>query len=417
MTTTETRAGLACSRCDWRGELANVYACPACGDSLTVLPPPRVDVMNWTGEGEGLWRYRQLLPVSPFVAPVSLGEGGTPLILARHIGGGQLFLKNETVNPTGSFKDRPVAVATTVAIEFGLPGLICASTGNTAVSVAAYGARAGLPAICVVPHTAPSAKLAQIVATGGSVVRVRGTYSDAYALAREGAGRSGWANLTTTYVNPYMLEGDKTIAFELWEQLGGRAPDWVFVPVGAGPLLAAVAKGFAELRDLGILNGEVPKMVAVQAAGCAPIAAAFDAGRERVEQWGEAIATGASSIADPLHGYAADGTRTLAAVRASRGAAVAVPEEAIYDGMLRLARREGLFVEPGSAAVVPAYEQMVASGRVRPDETAVLLLTGHGLKDPAALARATGLEAADEAPPLEPGDTAGLAAIMARESG
>jgi threonine synthase len=249
------------------------------------------------------------------------------------------------------------------------------------------------------------------------VVRVRGTYSDAYALAREGAGRSGWANLTTTYVNPYMLEGDKTIAFELWEQLGGRAPDWVFVPVGAGPLLAAVAKGFAELRDLGILNGEVPKMVAVQAAGCAPIAAAFDAGRERVEQWGEAIATGASSIADPLHGYAADGTRTLAAVRASRGAAVAVPEEAIYDGMLRLARREGLFVEPGSAAVVPAYEQMVASGRVRPDETAVLLLTGHGLKDPAALARATGLEAADEAPPLEPGDTAGLAAIMAREPG
>lgn len=417
MAATETRAEIACSRCDWRDGLANIYACPACGESLTLLPPLGADATTWTGEGEGIWRYRRLLPISPAGEPVSLGEGATPLIRARHLGGAGLLFKNETVNPTGSFKDRPVAVATTVAVEFGLAGLICASTGNTAVSVAAYAARAGLPAICVVPHTAPAAKLAQIVATGGRVVRVRGSYSDAYALARDGAERSGWANLTTTYINPFMLEGDKTIAFEIFEQLGGRAPAWVFVPVGAGPLLAAVAKGFAELRELGLLNGEMPRMVAVQAAGCAPIAAAFAAGSERVEPWGEALATGASSIADPLHGYAADGTRTLAAVRQSGGAAVAVSEEAIYKGMLRLARGEGLFVEPGSAAVVPAYERMVVSGRMRPDETAVLLLTGHGLKDPAALSCAAGAEMVDEAPPLEPGDTGGLAAIMARESG
>lgn len=417
MTATEAGAALACSRCDWRGGLTTIYACPACGESLAVLPPPGTDATNWAGQGDGLWRYRRLLPVSPTVEPVSLGEGGTPLIQARHIGDDRLFFKNETVNPTGSFKDRPVAVATTVAAGFGLSGLVCASTGNTAVSVAAYAARAGLPAICVVPHHAPPAKLSQIVATGGRVVRVRGSYSDAYALARDGAERSGWANLTTTYINPFMLEGDKTIAFELYEQLGGRAPGWIFVPVGAGPLLAAVAKGFAELRDLGVLKGEIPRMVAVQAAGCAPIAAAFEAGSERVEPWTEAIATGASSIADPLRGYAADGMRTLVAVRQSGGAAVAVPEEAIDDGMLRLARGEGLFVEPGSAAVVSAYEQMVASGRVRQDETAVLLLTGHGLKDPAALERASGTEANDEAPTLEPGDTAGLAAIMAHVLG
>ena len=140
-----------------------------------------------------------------------------------------------------------MAVAATVARQLGLSGLLCASTGNTGVAVAAYAARAGLPAVCVVPETTPAAKMLQIEAVGARIVRVRGTYSDAYELARAAAENFGWANLTSTYVNPYMLEGDKTVAFEVFEQLGGRSPDWVLVPVGAGPLLAAIHKGFEEL--------------------------------------------------------------------------------------------------------------------------------------------------------------------------
>jgi threonine synthase len=231
-----------------------------------------------------MWRHRRFLPLSADAEPVTLGEGDTPLLQARRLDpSGGLLLKNETVNPTGSFKDRPVAVAATVARELGLSGLVCASTGNTGVAVAAYAARAGLPAACVVPETTPAAKMIQIEAVGARVVRVRGNYSDAYALARAAAESHGWANLTSTYVNPYMLEGDKTVAYEVFEQLGERVPDWVLVPVGAGPLLAAIHKGF---RELGVPG---PRMVAVQATGCAPVVRAFDSGVKEVNEWEHAV--------------------------------------------------------------------------------------------------------------------------------
>ena len=193
--------------------------------------------------------------------------------------GRRLLIKNEAQNPTASFKDRPVAVAATMARELGLEGLLCASTGNTAAAVAAYGARAGLPVRCLVPAGTPAAKLAQARAAGARVVLVNGTYSDAHALAARAAERFGWANLTSTYVNPYMLEGDKTLGLELWEQLGGRTPDWVVVPVGAGPLLAAVGKAWDELGERG------PRLMGVQASGCAPIVRAFEAEAEHVSEW------------------------------------------------------------------------------------------------------------------------------------
>ncbi len=210
---------------------------------------------------------------------MTLGEGGTPLLRAGRLGPSRgLLLKNETVNPTASFKDRPVAVAATVARELDLSGLLCASTGNTGVAVASYAARAGLPAACVVPESTPPAKLQQIEAVGARIVRVRGDYSDAHALALAAAEEHGWANLTSTYVNPYMLEGDKTVAYEVFEQLGRRVPDWVLVPVGAGPLLSAIHKGFGELGATGETG---PRMVAVQAAGCAPDRARLRGRRRR----------------------------------------------------------------------------------------------------------------------------------------
>ena len=187
-----------------------------------------------------------------------------------------------------------------------------------------------------------------------------GTYSDAHALAARAAERFGWANLTSTYVNPYMLEGDKTLGLELWEQLGGRTPDWVVVPVGAGPLLAAVGKAWDELGEPG------PRLMGVQASGCSPIVRAFEAEAEHVSEWEGATSTSASSIADPLRGYAADGTRTLAAIRRSGGLAIGVSESHIGDAVDRLGRLEGVLAEPGAGAALAGYELALERGLVSP---------------------------------------------------
>ena len=400
---TTVEASLACHRCSWRGEISNLYACPACGSSLLVAYAGTYEPPNGAAD-EGIWRYRRFLPVPVNAEPVTLSEGDTPLLQARRLDhSGGLLLKNETVNPTGSFKDRPVAVAATVARELGLSGLLCASTGNTGVAVAAYAARAGLPAACVVPETTPAAKMIQIEAVGARIVRVRGNYSDAYALARA-AENHGWANLTSTYVNPYMLEGDKTVAYELFEQLGERGPDWVLVPVGAGPLLAAIHKGFEELGVSG------PRMVAIQAAGCAPIVRAFESGAKEAREWERAVETAASSIADPLRGYPEDGTRTLSVVRESGGKAVAVTEEETRRATIDLAGSEGLLVEPGAAVAVAAHRKLAVQEVIREDETAVIVLTGHGLKDPDALRFAVG--PADEALVVDPGDVEAFGAAL-----
>ena len=404
----ETRAtagaSLACHRCSWRGEISNLYACPVCGSSLLVAYAGTYEPSNDTAD-KPIWRYRRFLPLPADAEPVTLGEGDTPLLQARRTDPfGGLLLKNETVNPTGSFKDRPVAVAATVARELGLSGLVCASTGNTGVAVAAYAARAGLPAACVVPETTPAAKMVQIEAVGARVVRVRGNYSDAYALARAAAEGYGWANLTSTYVNPYMLEGDKTVAYELFGQLGERVPDWVLVPVGAGPLLAAIHKGF---RELGVRG---PRMVAVQAAGCAPVVRAFDSEAKEVNEWEHPVETAASSIADPLRGYPEDGTRTLSVVRESGGKAVAVSEGETRRATIDLAGSEGLLVEPGAAVAVAAYRKLAAQEVIREAETAVIVLTGHGLKDPDALRVRVG--AANEATVVDPGDAEALGATL-----
>jgi len=344
---------LACHRCRWTGELAALQACPDCGATLAVA----YDALGeWTGTG--VWRYGSWLPVA---SGPTLGEGGTPLLRSRD----GAWLKNEAANPTLSFKDRAVAVATAMALELGAAGLLCASTGNTAVSVAAYGARAGLPVTCLVPAGTPAGKLGLATGAGAQVLEVRGTYSDAHALAAALADRSGWANLTTTYVNPFLLEGDKTLGLELYEQLG-RVPEAVVVPIGAGPLLAGIGKAFDELGK------GTPRLYGVQAAGCAPIARAFDEG-EPVRPW-ETPDTRAGAIADPLTGYAADGDRTLAAIRASGGRALAVGDDELAAAADDLAR-QGLAVELSAAAA--------EAGRRRLGLTdCVVVLTGHASKDP-----------------------------------
>jgi threonine synthase len=393
--------------------LANAYSCPACSETLEVHYEvlPSIDHAE---DQQGMWQYRSVLPVSTGTVPVTLGEGDTPLLPALHLESeGRLLLKNETVNPTGSFKDRPASIATTMAREFGLPGVICASTGNTGVSTAAYAARARLPAVCLVPEAASSAKLAQITAAGARLVEVRGTYSDAYQLAQGGTDQ-GWANLTSTYINPYMLEADKLIGYELFNKLWA-VPDWVFVPVGAGPLLAGIYKAFEELRAMGLARQDGPRMVAVQAEGCAPIVDAWRSGTSEVAAWEQPITTRALSIADPLRGYASEGSRTLSAVRNSHGAAVAVTEADILEAVRQLAICEGLLVEPGSAAALAGYWSLKEEGLVGSSETAVLVLTGHGLKDVDALRAATTSSAQERVPLVEAGDGDALAQLLQYE--
>jgi threonine synthase len=360
------RAHLRCHRCDWVGELSSRQACERCGATLEVgYDGPWSD---WA-DGAGVWRYRGWLPVAG--DGVTLGEGGTPLVPSRALGP-SVLLKDEGENPTRSFKDRPVAVATAMALELGAAGLLCASTGNTAVSVAAYGAHVGLPVQCLVPDGTPRDKLEPIAAAGARLRPVTGTYSDAHRQARELAERTGWANLTTTYVNPFMLEGDKTLGLELFEQLG-RAPDAVVVPVGAGPLLAGIFKAFAELRAAGRWTGDGPRLFAVQAAGCAPIARAFEEGAP-VRAW-ERPDTTAGAIADPLAGYVADGDRTLAAVRASGGAAIAVDDDELTQAARDLADADGIAVELSAAAAAAGWRRLRAQGRIAAEDVTVLVLT------------------------------------------
>ena len=391
---------LTCSECDWRDALSARSACPRCGATLAVGYPAGGE--EWRTEARGIWRYRPLLPVRGPDPPVTLGEGDTPLIEAHRVAeGARLLIKNEAQNPTASFKDRPVAVAATMARELGLEGLLCASTGNTAAAVAAYGARAGLPVRCLVPAGTPTAKLAQATAAGAHVVLVRGSYSDAHALAARAAERFGWANLTSTYVNPYMLEGDKTLGLELREQLGGRTPDWVVIPVGAGPLLAGVAKAWEELGERG------PRLMGVQASACAPIVRAFEAEAEHVSEWEGEVATSASSIADPLRGYAADGTRTLRVIRRSGGLAIGVAEAHIADAVDRLGRLEGVLAEPGAGAALAGYELALERGLVSPTDLTVIVVTGHGLKDVDALRGA-----AEDAPAVDAGDDDAVGTLL-----
>lgn len=275
-----------------------------------------------------------------------------------------------------------MTVGVSKAVEFGAPGVIAATSGNAGSSLAAYAAKAGLPCLVLVPERASPEKTAQARAYGAQVVAVRGNFSDAYSLALRFAAERGWANLTTTFINPYTVEGDKTTAYEIYEQLGGSAPDWAIVPVGAGPLLVGIFKGFAELQRMGLIP-RAPKIAGVQAAGCGPLAEAFERGSAEVIAWGEPR-TIALGISDPLQGYAQDGTHTLQTIRESGGLALAVSDEAILEAVRQLARMCGVFAEPAGAAPIAALRELRRREIVKADEVVVAVITGHGLKDPTA---------------------------------
>jgi threonine synthase len=376
---------LACVACGAVVDGGAIARCPSCGGRLELVrDPPRPAARLPTEEGgEGVWRFAPLLPPVDAAQRVSLGEGGTPVVRAGPTGAAAgltaLHFKDESRNPTGTFKDRLLAVATSVALAEGAGGVVCASTGNAGASAAAYGARAGLRVLILVPAGTAPAKVAQAAMLGARVVAVTGTYSDAYACAAEAATALGWLNGTTTFASPYPVEGGRTVAYELFEQIG--VPDWIAVPIGAGPLLVGIHRAFGDLAALG-LTARVPRLLALQPAGCAPIARAV---RERapVRAW-EAPATVAGGLADPLAGYEEEGEVTVRAIAESGGTALALADEAILAAIRELARTEGLFQEPAGAIAYAGVAAARRAGILARDDVVVACLTGTGLKDPYA---------------------------------
>lgn len=329
-----------------------------------------------------LWRYHDFLP-SQYTPRVDLSDGWTPLLHARNLGRAlglnNLYLKNDTVNPTFSFKDRVVAVAAAKALEFDLPALACASTGNLAGAVAAHAARAGLPAYVFIPADLEPAKILSAAIYGATVVAVQGDYDQANRLATEAAEEYGWGFVNIN-LRPYYAEGSKTLAYEVAEQLGWRAPGAVIAPVASGALYTKINRGFEELYAAQLIAGPLPKMIGAQAAGCAPIAHAF-AQRTR-----EITPVQARSIAKSLAiGNPADGSYAIDVARKSEGGIFSVPERAVAEGMALLARTEGIFGETAVGVTISVLKKLADARAFDPDEIVVAYLTGNGLKTSQAL--------------------------------
>jgi threonine synthase len=326
------------------------------------------------------WRYRELLPVFDDEQPVTLGEGWTPLIHARRLGGtlglDRLYIKDESLNPTNSFKARGQSTAVTRARALGVTALSVPSAGNAGCAMAAYAASAGLPAYVFLPRDVKRPFVQECDLYGAHTELVDGLITDAGRVAAERGRPLGWYDVSTLK-EPYRLEGKKTMAFELAEQLDWRWPDWILYPTGGGTGLIGMWKGFEELEAIGWMPaGRRPRMVSVQAEGCAPIVRAFEAGTERAEP-----ANPATTIADGLRVPSAVGDfLMLRAIRASGGTALAVSDASMVDGMRRIGAAEGVSAAPEGGAALAALEQLVGRGAIPRDAVVVLFNTGGALK-------------------------------------
>jgi threonine synthase len=328
-----------------------------------------------------LWRYRELLPVRSVNDIVSLGEAMTPLIrlpkLAARLGGGELLVKDEGRLPTGSFKARGLVMAVSMAKAFGISHMAMPTNGNAGAALAAYASRAGIKTTIFCPEDTPEVNVREIGLQGASVYRVNGLIDDCGKIVGEGKAKVGWFDVSTLK-EPYRIEGKKTMGLELAEQLGWQVPDVIFYPTGGGTGLIGMWKAFAELEAIGFIGSKRPRMVAVQADGCAPIVRAFEAGAEHAPRWDNAQ-TIASGIRVP---QAIGDFLILRAVRESGGFAIAVSDDAIATAIDDVARTEGFLMCPEGAATYAAYQQSLKDGRVARDEQAVLFNCASGLKYP-----------------------------------
>jgi threonine synthase len=328
-----------------------------------------------------LWRYRELLPVRRVADIVSLGEAMTPLLplpkIAAKLHGGEILVKDEGRLPTGSFKARGLVMAVSMAKAFGIKHMAMPTNGNAGAALAAYASRCGIKTTIFCPEDTPEVNVSEIGLQGASVYRVNGLIDDCGKIVAEGKAKVGWFD-TSTLKEPYRIEGKKTMGLELAEQLGWTAPDVIFYPTGGGTGLIGMWKAFAELEAIGFIGSKRPRMVAVQAAGCAPMVRAYEQGVEHAARWEDAH-TIAAGIRVP---QAVGDFLILRAVRESGGFAIAVSDEVIAAGLEEVAREEGFLMCPEGAAAYAAYKQSLADGRISRNEGAVLFNCATGLKYP-----------------------------------
>jgi threonine synthase len=387
-------AGLKCRECGRAYEVEPIHVCEWCFGPLEA--DYDYDAISAVISRESIasgpstiWRYADLLPTDRGSA-VDLGAGFTPLVRAERLGGNlglsHLWVKNDTVNPTNSFKDRVVAVGLSKALEFGFKTAACASTGNLANSVAAHATRAGMKSYVFIPSNLESGKIVATAVYGGNLVAVEGNYDDVNRLCAELAGTFPWAFVNVN-IRPYYAEGSKTLAFETAEQLGWRLPDHVVVPVASGSQLTKIKKGFDELVRVGLVDGE-PGSVRVsgaQAAGCSPVASAFLTQSDTIRPVKPDTIAKSLAIGNPADGYFA-----LDAVRDTGGGMAAVSEGEIVEGIRLLARTEGIFTETAGGVTIATLKRLAEEGTIEPDEVVVAYVTGHGLKTLEALSSQVG---------------------------
>jgi threonine synthase len=328
-----------------------------------------------------LWRYRELLPVRRVADIVSLGEAMTPVLplpkLAAKLGAGELLVKDEGRLPTGSFKARGLVMAVSMAKALGIKHMAMPTNGNAGAALAAYASHCGIKTTIFCPEDTPEVNVSEIWLQGAAVYRVNGLIDDCGKIVGEGKAKVGWFDVSTLK-EPYRIEGKKTMGLELAEQLGWTVPDVIFYPTGGGTGLIGMWKAFAELEAIGFIGKKRPRMVAVQASGCAPMVRAYEEGVEHAARW-ENAQTIASGIRVP---QAIGDFLILRAVRESGGFAIAVPDEAISAALDEAAREEGFLLCPEGAATYAAYKQSLADGRVKKSEQAVLFNCATGLKYP-----------------------------------
>ncbi|MBA2560790.1 MAG: threonine synthase [Propionibacteriales bacterium] len=382
---------LVCRECRAELPLGPFYACPECFGPLEVgYDFPVVTREQIVNGPKNIWRYVDLLPVRSDIASIPNTEPGlTRLVkadnLARELGIKTLWVKDDSGNPTHSFKDRVVAVALAAARELGLRVLACPSTGNLANAVAAAAARAGIRSVVFIPENLERPKILATAVYGGTLVAVKGNYDDVNKLASEIAGeQEGWAFVNVN-VRPYYAEGSKTLGFEVAEQLGWRLPEQVVIPVASGSQLTKVDKGFTELVQLGLVDPAPYRIFGAQASGCEPVATAFRAGQDVVHPVKPDTIAKSLAIGNP-----ADGPYVLDVCRRTAGSVESVSDDEIRDGIQLLARTEGIFAETAGGVTVATLKKLVDGGHLDPEAETVVFNTGDGLKTLDAIADRVG---------------------------
>jgi threonine synthase len=376
-----------CINCGTKYEIDEItYFCRKCGDLLEVKYDNgelerAAQKTEWRSAPLSVWRYRDFMPIRDAQKIVSLNEGGTGfhrcLRLGEKLGLRELYVKNEGENPTGSFKDRGMTVGVSKAVELGVQAVICASTGNTSASLAAYAAKAGLQCAVLIPSGKIAyGKLAQAMIYGAKVLQVRGNFDESLDMVLKLSEKHGSIYLLNS-INPFRIEGQKSLGYEICDQLNQQAPDRIVVPVGNAGNISAIWKGCREFHDLGLAQG-LPMMTGIQAAGSAPIAQAVKMGSDTIIPVNnpETVAT-AIRIGAPV-----SWKKALNAIHDSHGTAETVTDDEILGAQKLLAREEGLFVEPASASSIAGLIKLVDNGTISKDERVVCVTTGHGLKDP-----------------------------------